>query len=298
MISSITAAYVKLPLLHGKTVKITFGCLRFEMNNFWVLFLVFTIYSFLGWITESIFCSVPAGKFINRGFLTGPFCPIYGVGAVIAIPMLSQLKDTPVLLYVAGAVITSLLEYFTGFLLEKTFHTTYWDYSGHRFNIRGRVCLQNTLLFGLMCLVGVLYIHPVVMRLVGMVPGKFLPFIDILLMIYFITDFVISATASISLNGRLAELQEIMDEIKERASLATAETIESLQAKIGGLLDEDTRSYLKVRFEKKEKIESNIKFFQRRMIDAFPTMKSITSNESLQRLKAAIQDKAKNIRRG
>lgn len=267
------------------------------MNNFWILFLVFMIYSFLGWITESIFCSVPEGKFINRGFLIGPFCPIYGVGAITVILLLSPLKDMPVLLYIAAAVITSLLEYFTGFLLEKIFHTTYWDYSNHRFNIRGRVCLQNTLLFGLMCLLVILYIHPVVMRLVGMIPEKFLPWIDILLIIYFITDFVLSATASITLNGKLAELQQVLDEIRERASLATAETIESLQAKIGGLLDEDTKSYLKVRFEKKEKIESNIKFFQRRMIDAFPTMKSIASNESLQRLKAIIRDKAKNIRR-
>ncbi len=267
------------------------------MNNFWVLFLVFTIYSFLGWLTESIFCSVPAGKFINRGFLTGPFCPIYGIGAVVVISLLSPFKDNWVVLYFAGVAITTSLEYLTGYALEKIFHTTYWDYSGLRFNIKGRICLQNSLLFGVMCLVGVVYIHPAVMYLTGSIPDKLLPFVSILCMLYFLFDTVISVHAALQLNGKLEELQQVLDSIKERASSYTADTFESIQAKIGNLFDDDTGAFLKLQFEKKDKIETNVKFFQRRIVDAFPTMKSISNNESLQRLKEAIKSKAQNIKR-
>jgi uncharacterized membrane protein len=267
------------------------------MNNFWVLFLVFTIYSFLGWLTESIFCSVPEGKFINRGFLTGPFCPIYGIGAVVVITLLSPFKDNWAVLYFLGVAITTSLEYLTGYLLEKIFHTTYWDYSALRFNIKGRVCLQNSLLFGLMCLVGVVFIHPAVMYLADSIPDNLLPYIAILCMLYFLFDTAVSVRAALQLNGKLEELQQILDSIKERASAATADTIESIQAKIGNLLDDDTRAFLKLQFEKKDKIESNIKFYQRRIVDAFPTMRSISNNESLQRLKEAIKSRAQNIKR-
>ncbi len=267
------------------------------MNNFWVLFLVFTIYSFLGWLTESIFCSVPARKFINRGFLTGPFCPIYGIGAVVVISLLSPFKENWLILYFAGVAITTSLEYLTGYVLEKIFHTTYWDYSDLRFNIKGRICLQNSLLFGLMCLVGVVFIHPVVMYLIGSIPDKLLPYLSILCMLYFLFDTVVSVHAALQLNGKLEELQQVLDSIKERASSYTADTLESIQAKIGNLFDDDTRAFLKLQFEKKDKIETNVKFFQRRIVDAFPTMKSISNNESLQRLKESIKSRAQNIKR-
>jgi len=267
------------------------------MDNFWILFLVFTAYSFLGWLTESIFCSIPVGKFINRGFLTGPFCPIYGVGGVVVALILTPFEHNLISLYVAGVVITSLIEYCTGYALEKTFHTTYWDYSTHRFNLHGRVCLQNSLLFGVMCVVGILYVHPALLHLFNSIPAVILPFFAMGFMIYFICDITITIHAILELNGKLAELQHVMDEIKEKASTATVETIENLQAKFGNLLDDDTKTYLKAQYEKKDTIETNIKFFQRRVIDAFPTMKSITNNESLQRLKVAIQNKTKKIKR-
>lgn len=267
------------------------------MNNFWILFLVFTIYSFLGWLTESIFCSIPVGKFINRGFLTGPFCPVYGVGGVLVVSVLTPFEHNLIALYVAGVIITSLLEYVTGFALEKTFHTTYWDYSNHRFNLRGRICLQNSLLFGVMCVVGMLFIHPALMHLLGLIPQAVLPLIAIAFLIYFTLDTTITVHAILQLNGKLAELQQVMDEIREKASTATTEKIESLQAAFGNLFDEETRAYLKTLYDKKDNIEAGIKFYQRRMIDAFPTMKSIRNNESLQRLKEAVQNRTTNRKR-
>jgi len=267
------------------------------MDNFLILFLMFTVYSFLGWLTESIFCSVPVGKFINRGFLIGPFCPVYGLGGVIVISLLAQFQHDLIALYLAGVIITSLLEYLTGYALEKVFHTKYWDYSGHRLNLQGRVCLQNSLLFGVMCVVGMLYIHPALMRFLLLIPPAVLPFISIGFMIYFLCDAVFTIHSILQLNGKLAELQQVLDEIKERASNAAAETLENLQAKIEDFLDDDTRINLKMDFEKKEKIEKDIRFFQRRVINAFPTMKSIKNNESLQRIKETIQNRTKYIKK-
>jgi len=268
------------------------------MDNFRILFLLFTIYSFIGWLTESIFCSIPAGKFINRGFLNGPFCPIYGVGGIAVVYVLSPFQHNIIALYAAGVLITTLIEYITGLALELVFHTKYWDYTDQKFNIQGRICLQNSLLFGVMCVVGMLYVQPLLMRLLLSIPTPVLPFFSGGFTVYFVCDTVITVHAILQLNGKLSELQQILDEIKERASAATTGKFENLQAAIGNLIDEDTKAYLYSLFEKKDKIETENKLLQRRIIKAFPTMKSIRNNESLQRIKEAIQNKAKGIKRG
>lgn len=268
------------------------------MENFLVLFLVFTVYSFLGWLCESIFCSIPEGKFINRGFLNGPFCPVYGVGGIIVISVLTPFQHNLIALYIAGVLITSLVEYVTGFVLEKLFHTKYWDYSTHKFNLQGRVCLENSLLFGVMCIVGMLFIHPILMRLLGMIPEPALLFVSGVFMLYFTGDTIITVHTILQLNGKLNELQQILDEIRQRAAAAKTETIESLQAVFNSLLDDDTRAYLKMLYEKKDKIEADSRLLQRRILSAFPTMKSIRNNESLQRMKETISERAKRIKRG
>lgn len=266
------------------------------MGNFWVLFLVFTVYSFLGWLCESIFCSIPAGKFINRGFLNGPFCPVYGVGGILVVSVLTPFLHNLITLYLAGVIITSLLEYITGFALEKLFHTKYWDYTNHKFNLQGRICLENSLLFGVMCVVGMLCIHPTLMRLLGMIPGLMLPIVSGTFILYFTCDTVITVRTILQLNGRLDELQQILDEIKQKATAAKMETIENIQAVLENLLDEDAKTHLKTLYEKKDKIEAGSRVMQRRLLRAFPTMTSIQSNESLQRMKQVMADRAKRIK--
>lgn len=271
------------------------------MDNFWILFLVFTVYSFLGWLTESIYCSVPAGKWINRGFLNGPFCPIYGVGGVVVVSALSPFKDNLIVLYLAGVLMTTLLEYVTGFALEKIFHTKYWDYSTHRYHLQGRICLENSLLFGVMCVVGILVIHPTVMRLLTSIPETVLPWVAGTFLLYFACDTTLSVYTIFKLNGKLDEMQQILDEIRERAASFKADKIETMQSALGSLIDEETRAAyqktLSELYEKKDKIETDVKCFQCRVISAFPTMKSLKCNESLQRIRE-IQEKAKRIRRG
>ena len=112
------------------------------------LLLIFFVYSFIGYICEIISSSIVQKKLVNRGFLCGPYCPIYGVGSLFILFLLLRFKEDPVLVFVLGALITTSIEYFTSFVLEKIFHNKWWDYSYMKLHIHGRVCLQNTLLFG------------------------------------------------------------------------------------------------------------------------------------------------------
>ena len=264
------------------------------MNDIPTLFLLFVLYSFLGWACESAYCSIPAGRFVNRGFLTGPFCPIYGAGALLIAAALAPLKGRIFLLFVASAMLTSLLEYMTGLLLETLFHVKYWDYSGYRFNLQGRVCLRNSLMFGAGGVAVVYFLEPALLTVIGWIPGAVVPFLFWGLAFYFLSDTVLTVFEVTSLNGRLSELQLVLDEIKEKAHTARVETIEVLQETIASRLDEGTKARLSLLYEKKEALESGFHLLQRRILSAFPTMRSVRNNESLQRLRELLQ----NIRRG
>lgn len=268
------------------------------MNDIWTLFLLFVSYSFLGWACESAYCSIPAGRFVNRGFLNGPFCPIYGAGALLVVAVLAPLRDRVFLLFLASALLTSLVEYGTGLLLETLFHTKYWDYSAHRFNLHGRICLQNSLMFGAMSVAAVYVIEPALLALIGLIPGAAVPFVSAGLAFYFLSDTVLTVFEITSLNGRLSELQQVLDEIKEKAHTARVETIEVLQETIASHLDESTKARLRLLYDRKEKLESGFHLLQRRILRAFPTMRSVRNNESLQRLRELLQNYGKFIRRG
>ena len=103
---------------------------------------MFFIYAFLGWCIEVIYCGLNEGHFINRGFLNGPVCPIYGAGGVCVILFLTPIKDNIPLLFVGSAVLTSAMELITGYLLNKIFHARWWDYSDAPFNVGGYICLK------------------------------------------------------------------------------------------------------------------------------------------------------------
>lgn len=113
------------------------------MRLFLEIILYFFIYAFLGWVSECIYCSIGHKKIINRGFLNGPVCPIYGFGALIVIFFLKRYENNVLELFLYGIIVTSILEYITGYLLEMIFNTTWWDYSRKKFNIKGRVCLKT-----------------------------------------------------------------------------------------------------------------------------------------------------------
>ena len=122
----------------------------------------FIVYSFLGWILESTFRSIIERKLINTGFLIGPLCPIYGFGACIMFLFLEGLSNNIILSFLVSFVLLTLWEYVVGVMLEKMFHTKFWDYSNHKVNFQGRICLINSIYWGILGVVFIKIIHPLV----------------------------------------------------------------------------------------------------------------------------------------
>jgi uncharacterized membrane protein len=123
----------------------------------WLLF--FYIYCFLGWIIESTIVSFSEKKLVNRGYINGPFLPIYGFGAIAVLFVTLPIKNNIFLIYIFGMVSATLLEYFTGWLMETTLKMKYWDYTTDKFNLNGRICLRSSLFWGVLSLTLTLLIH-------------------------------------------------------------------------------------------------------------------------------------------
>ena len=132
----------------------------------------FIVYSFLGWIMESIVRSIAEKKIINTGFLIGPICPIYGIGAIIITSFLSQFQNNLILLFIIAIVVLTTWEYLVGIILEKMFNTKYWDYSDQKFNFQGRICLVNSICWGVLAVVFIKYIHPSVQQIISRIDSR------------------------------------------------------------------------------------------------------------------------------
>ncbi len=176
----------------------------------------FIIYSFLGWIMESIFRSIIEKKVINTGFLIGPICPIYGFGACIMFLFLGNLKNNTILLFLISFTVLTLWEYIVGVLLEKIFNTKYWDYSDHKFNFQGRICLTNSIYWGILGILFIKFIHPFVQNILGKIDIKLLKFIIIIATITFIVDIIVSIIKVKNIKVNLQKVEKLNKEIKEK----------------------------------------------------------------------------------
>ena len=162
------------------------------MNKFLFYFLIFSIYSVIGWIIEMFYVNIKHKKFSNRGFLIGPYCPIYGLSSVLMIIILSKYKNDLLILFFVGLVIASFLEYITSYILEKIFKARWWDYSNYPLNIDGRVCLFNGIIFGILCIILINFINPFIVSLINKIPFTLLNIITIIIFILFVIDSIVS----------------------------------------------------------------------------------------------------------
>lgn len=135
-----------------------------------LLFLLFITYSVIGWCIEIVVSIYEQKKIINRGFLIGPYCPIYGVGAVMIITFLEQYKSDLIVLFCMSVILSSILEYLTSFVMEKLFKARWWDYSKKRFNINGRICLETIIPFGVLGCIAVYIVNPFFLSIYNQIP--------------------------------------------------------------------------------------------------------------------------------
>ena len=179
---------------------------------------VFFIYAFLGWCTEVSYAATKTGKFVNRGFLNGPWCPIYGFGVVIVLAFLEPLKDNLLLLFLGSVVLTSALEWLTGFLLEKLFAQRWWDYSDEPFNLSGYICLRFSLAWGFACLFVVKLLHPTILLFIRLIPHLAGLVLLGILMVIMVIDLAATVSAIAKLNRRLALIDELAGRIREASN--------------------------------------------------------------------------------
>lgn len=188
------------------------------MYDFCHLFFMFFCYSILGYIVETIFCSSIDKKIVfNRGFLIGPYLPIYGVASVIMTLLLKRYKSDIFAVFIMGAFICTTVEYLTSYVLEKMFKTRWWDYTNQSFNVNGRVCLKNSVLFGVGGVAIVYFLNDYFEKLVGLFSHNVFIGTNIVLMILFFTDVVISylTISKIRKNSELVK-KDMTEEIKEQ----------------------------------------------------------------------------------
>lgn len=226
-------------------------------DQIWVVL----IYGFLGWCGEVAFAAARHGKFVNRGFLNGPICPIYGFGVLIVSVALSPIADHWFLLFCGAVVLTTLLEYLTGLVLEQIFHRKWWDYSTVRFNLGGYVCLRFSLLWGVAASVVVKFVYPLTMRAVSLLPRVLDIVLLAVLSAVFLTDLVITLVSILGLPRRLRAINEaasalvkLSDEIGENvaATVFRAEDEQKRLAKKGAELREHLSG-------QKERLKSSVK---------------------------------------
>ena len=184
----------------------------FEYKAFQWLFIFYT-YCFLGWCFESVYVSIKSKKWINRGFMRGPFLPLYGGGATMMLVVSMPFQDHIVLTYIAGCIGATVLEYITGVIMEMLFKVRYWDYSNRPFNFQGQICLRSTLTWGFFTILMTKVLHWPLDKFVQSVSGRVLYYVTVLVTVYIVIDFTLSFKAALDIRDILVKVQRVKDEM-------------------------------------------------------------------------------------
>lgn len=186
------------------------------------------IYSFFGWVWETCYVSVKSGKFVNRGFINGPLCTIYGFGAVSVYVILRPFSDNLLYLYLGGVVVATALEYVTAVLMESIFHTSWWDYSDNKFNFQGRICLGASLGWGAFTVILFKVLHPLVESIVILYPVYVGEIGICVIGVGYVVDFAFSAAAAFHIHEKLPVIEAAMEQAKGEMLVKMHEKIASV----------------------------------------------------------------------
>lgn len=237
--------------------------LDIQMIDRYIIF--FMIFSCGGWIMETILVSIQNKKLVNRGFLIGPYCPIYGWGALSIIITLKDFNFNLILLFFMAMLLCGILEYFTSWIMEKVFKARWWDYSNRKFNIKGRVCLRNLIGFGVLGVILIYWVYPFCNNFLDRVPVNTIHIISLIFFIIYTLDTIISFIIVYGLRG-------INKEVNQSNKSDNTEEISRMVREI---------------FSKKS-------FLHRRMINAYPKLESIKIK--MKEIKTKIEDATNEAR--
>ena len=302
----------------------------FHYNAIQWLFIFYT-YSFLGWCFESTYVSIKSKKLINRGFMRGPFLPLYGSGAVMMLVVSMPFANSIVLTYIAGCIGATALEYVTGVTMEALFKVRYWDYSYKRFNFQGQICLSSTIAWGFFTVLMTRVLHPPMDRFVLSMSQQILGYVTALLTVYIVADFTLSFKAAMDLRDILIKMQAVREEMermerrldvliafnneereqkKQERARSLAELTAELKQRFAGLKESimtkpseygsavrEEIAELRGRFsnysDSQDSYDKMLDFYKRDMIRNNPTMVSAKFKDALDELKKMAETKKK-----
>lgn len=242
------------------------------MQKLGILFLYFFIYSIIGWFAEIIYCRLYDGKWSSRGFFYGPYCPIYGFGAIAIILLLSPFSKNPLLIFLLGAILTSMLEYATSFIMEKLLNAKWWDYSKYKYNINGRVCLLNALEFGLLGIILIYIFHPNITKVINLIPQDIIYILDVIILVILAIDLTATLNSLLNFKEKLKTLNELAEKLKETNSGKLSEL--TIYKELGEL---------------RQKLLLKRAGIGKRFIEAFPNLDFKNLNNQLQAFKLDIK---------
>lgn len=260
---------------------------RVYLTELYYFALSFFVYGFLGWCTEVAYAAAKQGKFVNRGFLNGPICPVYGIGVGVVVQFLTPVENNLVLLYISSTILVTVIEGVTGFLLEKIFHNKWWDYSEQPLNIGGYVCVLFSLIWGVFCVLIVKVIHPLIDKVLMMIPFVLGIVVMVCLAAGLLADLYVTASGILKMNRRLEAMEKIAAELKE------------LSDKVGENIYENVMEGMEFREEKKARMEElkakyeemaeNRTKVGERLVKAFPKMQVRQHKEIFEELRERIK---------
>lgn len=259
------------------------------------LFVMFIIFAFLGWCCEEVYVSSLQRKLVKRGMLYGPICPIYGFGGLIIYFCLYPWRDTWFILFLAAFVLTSTLEYFSSWILEKLFHAKWWDYSKRAFNLNGRCCLLNSTLFGLMGIAAEHWVEPFVHKLIYLPEVQpYFEYIAIALAVILTTDILFTIRKLVDFNATMVKFKEFGEQMQDRfadeewfQSKDMHSMLKSIKEKAAAEKGKFTESFL----EKVEQFSRQEKSVGK-MIKKFPTMTSKDYSSILEHVRQSLVEYA------
>lgn len=288
--------------------------------DFYSIAIYFFVYGFLGWCTEVAFAACKEHRFVNRGFLNGPFCPIYGFGVSLVIIFLTPYRSNLILLYIASIILVTLLEGITGWAMDKIFHNKWWDYSNMPLNIGGYVCLPFSLVWGIACVAIMNLIHPLIHHVLALMPRTLGIVLIVLFGILLIIDTCVTTSAIFKFNRQLEHMEKIASELHDLSNQLGeniySTTVRALEA--ADDLQEKARDAVEDFHEKQQDAAENIharteelrhrynelkqrynEFNQntgritRRLLRAFPALESRRHKEHLIEIRRQLRDKFK-----
>lgn len=262
-------------------------------------FLIFILFSFIGWVSEEIYVGVIIEhRLVNRGFLHGPLCPVYGCGGVVILMLPPQLYNTWIPLFLASMVLCTIVEYFVSWLMEVLFHARWWDYSHFRFHLNGRVCLLNSVLFGFLGLGVIRFVYPHIMQLLDWMGDFVITVTAESIAIVFMTDLCVTVRKLVDFAATMEKLKNFGESLQDYygheewfRNGSLAEMMTSVKEHIQ---DDKTRVNQNI-LEKIERMQNIKHKVSESFINRFPTMKSVQYKKELAHLQfAMLKMKIKN----